>query len=104
MDINPADLVRSGYNALSRHYRGDGDAPQEYDEWMAGLTDRLRERGHVLDIGCGCGIPAARHLAAAGYRMTGVDISDIQVERARQLVPGATFIRADATEVDFPPG
>ncbi len=36
--------------------------------------------------------------------MTGVDISDVQVERARQLVPGAVFLRADATEAGFPPG
>jgi len=31
-----------------------------------------------------------------------VDISDVQIERARRLVPGATFIRADVTEIDFP--
>ena len=34
--------------------------------------------------------------------MTGVDLSEVQIERARQLVPRATFIRADATEVAFP--
>ena len=43
----------------------------------------------------------ARHLAAAGHQVTGVDISDVQIERARQLVPGAVFIRADATGLDF---
>src|SRR5262245_52786583 len=37
-------------------------------------------------------------------RVTGVDISDVQVERARRFVPGAVFLRADATETDFPPG
>lgn len=104
MDANPADLVRSGYNALSRHYRGDDDTPHEYDRWLADLRDRLPERGQILDIGCGCGIPVARHLTAAGHQVTGIDISDIQVERARRLVPGATFIRADATEMNFPPG
>jgi SAM-dependent methyltransferase len=104
MDANPADLVRSGYNALSYHYRGDDDTPHEYDRWLAELRDRLPWPGQILDIGCGCGIPAARHLAAAGHQVTGVDISDIQIERARQLVPAATFIRADATELDFPPG
>lgn len=36
----------------------------------------------VLDIGCGCGVPVARRLAAAGHYVTGVDISDVQVERA----------------------
>jgi len=52
--------------------------------------------------------------AAAGYRWPapsptpvtrspGVDISDVQIERARRLVPAGAFIRADAAQVDFPP-
>jgi len=104
MSANPADLVRSGYNALSRHYRGDDDTPHKYDSWLAGLRDRLPERGQILDIGCGCGVPVSRDLTAAGHQVTGVDISDVQIERARRLVPGATFIRADATEMNFPSG
>jgi SAM-dependent methyltransferase len=104
MDANPADLVRSGYNALSRHYRDDDDAADGYNGWLANLVGLLPEHAQVLDIGCGCGIPAARHLTVAGHHVTGVDISDVQIERARHLVPGATLIRADATEIDFPPG
>jgi len=41
-------------------------------------------------------------MAAAGFQVTGVDISDVQVERARRLVPAGTFIRADATTIEFP--
>lgn len=102
MDDDRGDLVRSGYNALSRRYRGDDDTTEQYDRWVAELLGRLPERGHVLDIGCGCGIPVARRLTAAGHRVTGVDLSDVQVERARSLVPGATFVRADATALDLP--
>src|SRR5271165_627955 len=104
MDGNPADLVRSGYNALSRYYRGDDDPAHEYDGWLADLQDRLPAAGRILDIGCGCGVPVARHLTSAGYQVTGVDISGVQIERARQLVPAASFILADATELDFPAG
>jgi SAM-dependent methyltransferase len=104
IDADPADLVRPGYDALSHRYRGDDDTPQHYDRWLAALRDRLPDRGQILDIGCGCGHPVARHLAAAGHQVTGVDISDVQIERARQLVPGATFIRADATDMNFPSG
>jgi 2-polyprenyl-3-methyl-5-hydroxy-6-metoxy-1,4-benzoquinol methylase len=104
VDADGADLVRSGYNALSHYYRGDEDTAHEYDRWLTDLRDCLPEHGQVLDIGCGCGIPVARHLSNAGHQVTGVDISDVQVERARQLVPAATFIRADATEVEFPAG
>ena len=104
MDGNPVDLVRSGYNALSRYYRGDDDPAHEYDGWLADLQDRVPAAGRVLDIGCGCGVPVARRRTGAGYGVTGVDISDVQIERARQLVPAASFIRADATELDFPTG
>jgi hypothetical protein len=34
MDTDPTDLVRSGYNAVSRHYRGDDDTIEEYDRWL----------------------------------------------------------------------
>jgi SAM-dependent methyltransferase len=40
---------------------------------------------------------------AAGHEVTGVDISEVQIHRARQLVPGGTFIHADATQLEFPP-
>ena len=36
--------------------------------------------------------------------VTGVDISDVQIERARALVPTATFVREDMTRVRFPAG
>lgn len=49
-------------------------------------------------------MPLARDPAAAGgYRVTGVDFSAVQVGRARQLVPAAVFVQADATQVSFQP-
>jgi SAM-dependent methyltransferase len=101
---SPSDLVRAGYNALSHHYRGDDDSAESYADWLTDLRNRLPERGKVLDIGWGCGLPVAHVLTAAGHRVTGVDISDVQIERARRLVPDATFIRADATQLRFLPG
>ena len=47
-------------------------------------------------------MPVARDLVAAGHRVTGVDISDVQIQRARHLVPAATFRRADATTLHLP--
>jgi len=96
------DLVRRGYDALSYHYRADDAGEGRYAPWLAELKPRLPAGASVLDVGCGCGVPVARSLAAAGHAVTGVDLSDVQIERARQLVPAATFVRADANAVDFP--
>src|SRR5205085_6707985 len=48
------------------------------------------------------GIPVARELAKR-HRVVGLDLSMVQVRRARELVPQAQFIRADMTEVEFEP-
>jgi SAM-dependent methyltransferase len=101
--VDPRDVVRRGYDALSRRYRGDTEEPEQYATWLAQLQARVPAGGAVLDVGCGCGVPLARDLAGGGYQVTGVDLSAVQVERARRLVPAARFLRADATQVGFPP-
>ncbi|MCW3820598.1 class I SAM-dependent methyltransferase [Micromonospora sp. DR5-3] len=97
------DLVRRGYDALSYHYRADDAGDGQYAPWLADLHRCLPTSAAVLDLGCGCGVPVARFLADAGHHITGVDISEVQIERARRLVPTGTFLRADATRLDLPP-
>ena len=99
---NPKDIVRDGYDAISHRYRADDDDPEPYGVWAATLADRLPPGARVLDLGCGCGVPMTRTLAAQGFELTGVDISPVQIDRARSLVPGATFVCADAIDVEFP--
>jgi SAM-dependent methyltransferase len=101
-DGDERDLVRRGYDALSYHYRSDDADDGQYAPWLVDLQGRLPVSGAVLDLGCGCGVPVARFLADAGHHVTGVDISDVQIERARRLVPAGTFVRADATRLDLP--
>jgi SAM-dependent methyltransferase len=100
---NPKELVRRGYDALSLRYDQAYGAETKYQSWIRELSGRIPGGGTVLDLGCGSGVPVARALSAAGHYVTGVDISDVQIRRARELVPQAEFIRADATAVDFAP-
>jgi 2-polyprenyl-3-methyl-5-hydroxy-6-metoxy-1,4-benzoquinol methylase len=97
------DLVRRGYDAVSYHYRSDHAEDGQYAPWLADLDRRLPSAAAVLDLGCGCGVPVARFIAEAGHRITGVDISEVQIERARRLVPTGIFLCADATRLTLPP-
>jgi SAM-dependent methyltransferase len=99
---DPKEVVRRGYDAVSRHYRADDADPDTHRPWVTELTERLPAHASILDLGCGNGIPMARDLAAAGFTVIGVDLSEVQVDRARALVSGATFLVADATTVDLP--
>lgn len=97
-------LVRESYNQISHAYRGDAvDAATNYPAWIDDLVAGLSDGDPVLDLGCGNGIPVSQVLSER-FDVTGVDISDVQVERARRLAPRATFHRADMTQIHFPPG
>ena len=93
--------MRRGYDLVSGAYRTDDAAEGEYGAWLDLLEARVPPPAKVLDLGCGCGVPAARRLAPR-YEVTGVDFSPVQIGRARTLVPKATFVCADMTTTEFP--
>lgn len=103
-DVDRIEVVRCGYDALSWLYRTDDAPPSQYEPWIAELIQRTPASGRVLDVGCGCGVPVARALAAAGLHVTGVDLSDVQVRRAQTLVPAARFEQGDVTTMSWPTG
>jgi len=97
-------IVRRGYDKLSHAYRAD-DTPDDYGDyaqWVRMLADRLPEDSPVLDIGCGCGLPATKALADR-FTVTGVDFSEVQIARARRLVPAARFVCGDILGQSFAP-
>lgn len=88
MDIeDPKDLVRRGYDALSLRYDLAYSAETKYQPWISELRGRIPAGGTVLDLGCGSVVPVVRDLTTAGHRVTGVDISEEQIRRTRELVP-----------------
>jgi len=103
-------LVRRGFNAASWRYRPRGSADdafghraKENRRWLQPLFTHLPKGARVLDLGCGCGVPTAAILSER-FAVTGVDLSDTQVARARRLVPNASFVRRDMTRATFPAG
>jgi SAM-dependent methyltransferase len=100
---DPKSIVRRGYDRVSRAYRADDAGDGDYAKWLDVLEQRVAPSSAILDLGCGCGVPVARRLARR-YAVTGVDVSAVQIERARTLVPDATFMRADMSAVAFREG
>src|SRR2546430_13429967 len=99
----PKEIVARGYDAIALRYAewaGQIDSPVM--EWVRDLDARLDVDADVLELGCGRGVPTTRELARR-HRVTGVDISAVQIELARHHVPEASFVNADATELDIAP-
>jgi SAM-dependent methyltransferase len=105
------DLVRRGYDVISRAYRQDDGQPDgstaedtsRYAGWVADLARLLPPRARVVDLACGAGIPATRELNDHRLQVMGVDFSAVQLHRARKLVPGVSLVQADMTAFALAP-
>jgi SAM-dependent methyltransferase len=101
---NPKEIVARGYDAIALRYaEWAGRVESPALEWLRDLDARLPDSADVLELGCGRGVPGTRELARR-HRVTGVDISAVQIELARHHVPEASFVHADATELEIANG
>lgn len=100
---DPKEIVRNGYDQVADRYLdwigSWSSGPRA--RYLARALELIPSGASVLEIGCGAGLPVTAALAQH-RRVLGVDISPIQVERARVNVPGAGFVEADATTLQLP--
>ncbi|MCA1596896.1 MAG: class I SAM-dependent methyltransferase [Chloroflexi bacterium] len=101
---DPRSIVREGYDAISQAYRSDTFELENsgYQPFVEEFEIYVTDGGRVLDLGCGCGAPVAKRLSKK-YQVTGIDVSPVQIARAKRNVPAARFLCGDMTELDFEP-
>lgn len=101
---DPKEMVRIGYDKVSHAYHAAFEMNDHtYEEWIGELSALAPGGGRALDLGCGVGVPVAK-LLAERFTVTGIDISPVQIESARQAVPEADFICGDMCSMEFAEG
>ncbi|MFI6097321.1 methyltransferase domain-containing protein [Lentzea sp. NPDC051213] len=88
------------------------DFPRACEQMTEQLVTRLGPTAgqHVLDIGCGVGVPALKLAAEHDVRVTGISISERQIGQAQEraaaagLADRASFQFADAMRLPFEDG
>ena len=92
-------LVARGYDRCAAAY--DGARQKKTHQSLDMLNVHLEDGAEVLDVGCGAGVPVGRELASR-FKVSGVDISGVMLDRARENVPEGTFIHGDIMSVELP--
>jgi SAM-dependent methyltransferase len=97
-------LVAAGYDAMTDTWEAwkaqIKDDPRA--EWRDELLRRVRPGTRIVELGCGGGTVETK-LLAQRFRLTGVDLSQEQLRRARERVPEAEFVHADFTSLELEP-
>jgi len=103
---DPRRIVAEGYNQIAERYaqwsREEVVDPARA-KYLAVLLGQLPQGAAVLELGCGGGGDTTEQLAQR-FNLTGVDISERQIERARAAVPHATFHCEDMSRIELPGG
>jgi ubiquinone/menaquinone biosynthesis C-methylase UbiE len=94
-------MVEKGYDQIAEDYYSNRDI-NKFNSELESFSKLLPKNAHVLDVGCGAGIPTAKFLSEKGIKVTGIDISETMIKLARQNVPHAEFFKMDANKLQFP--
>jgi len=94
-------IVKSSYNSCAQNYSDDRDLFKN-EKYLEDLTKKLSKGVNILDIGCGSGVPIDKYLIEHEFTVTGIDISEEQINLAQKKLPSGQFLIKDMTEVNFP--
>ncbi|GAA5168145.1 MULTISPECIES: class I SAM-dependent methyltransferase [Amycolatopsis] len=103
MDERRVTSAAELFDAIGAGYEDAFGRPPILTRAVRELLAVLPPGARVLDIGSGTGRPVAAELAAAGCRVTGLDVSPVMVELATRNVPDARFELADVRTWTSPP-
>ena len=104
--LTAKQLVCSGFDQMHGRYAdwaGRDTARRQHYLTRAARMGLLKP-GDALDLGCGTGRHVTAALAAAGFRVTGLDMSSRSLDVARQELPAVRFLEGDMAAADFPAG
>ncbi len=94
-------LVRDAYNKCAKDYSLTRDLFKN-KKYLEMLSEYLKPNSEILDIGCGAGKPIDEYLVSKEHKVTGIDISEKQIELAKINVPKVTYLVGDMSEMNFP--
>ena len=95
-------LTRASYDLIADQWSRERSVSQFRERpYVDRFLELIAPGSHILDLGCGMGIPIARYLIDCGYRVTGVDSSPAMLRLARTNCPEAEFVAGDMTSVEL---
>ncbi|OLS28269.1 MAG: Ubiquinone/menaquinone biosynthesis C-methyltransferase UbiE [Candidatus Heimdallarchaeota archaeon LC_2] len=84
--VKEIEIVRKGYESVSMKYRKEKDPDQDKIPLFRDFMDH-ENNNIILELGCGTGFPIGNALLDAGKNYTDIDLSEKQIQLARNEFP-----------------
>ncbi|MBD3280282.1 methyltransferase domain-containing protein [Candidatus Dojkabacteria bacterium] len=84
---------QNSYNKIANDFN-DQRSKSKMNPYIEKFAEELPESGHVLDIGCGSGVPNAKYLVQSDFNLVGIDPSEELIKLAEKNVPQAKFLNS----------
>lgn len=104
MSESAKEIVEYAYNSIAGWYFQwvEGQvSPRE--RYISKMLENMQANPHVLDLGCGPGVPTTRMLLERGASVLANDIAAEQLGIARIQCPQASFLQGDMASLSFAP-
>jgi SAM-dependent methyltransferase len=98
-NLNIISLNRKAWNNLAVKYNNANYS--KLNPLIEYFSNELPEKGSVLDLGSGTGLPFAKLFIEKGFNYLGVDLSLQMIKIAQKNVPLANFKELSMTDLDF---
>jgi cyclopropane fatty-acyl-phospholipid synthase-like methyltransferase len=97
--MNMNQKVKAGYNVAAKNYSFEFRDQFKNEKYLSELVAVLQPNSTILDVGCGAGEPIDSFLVSKGMAITGIDISEAQIQLAQSNVPEADYEVKDMSEL-----
>lgn len=90
---------QNSYNKIAKDFNKQR-AQSNVSPYVEVFADKLPKNAHVLDIGCGSGVPNTKYLVQNGFELVGIDLSEKLINLAQKNVPRAKFSNVGVFEFE----
>jgi cyclopropane fatty-acyl-phospholipid synthase-like methyltransferase len=87
-------MNKESYNQIAQWFV-ENRSKGSISKYVLEFAEGLKVGSTILDVGCGGGIPIAKHLLEKQFKVTGIDSSEKMIELALKNVLEAEFFKAD---------
>lgn len=89
------------YDAIAKGFAQLRDSFNTEKKYLDELIQRIPQKSHILDVGCGSGFPIASYLLEQGFMVTGIDGSQELLHIAKAKCPNMRGLLGDVRNIEL---